>query len=627
MRIASFTVLLILIMNGQISIAQDSFLVNPYLQYATKDAISVLWETTNPATTIVRYGEALLNAKEPNLALEKKLTGTRLFHEVRLDNLKVHTKYLYQVVSKFPDGKSIESEVYTFSTAVDDEDAFYFAFIGDTQENPTTPWAWEKIAKQIFGKRPNFIVHAGDLVDDGHIKFHWTNRFFKKGQETMSRYPMFTTLGNHEGDSPLYYQYMANPAPEYYYSITYGNAQFFFIDTNRDVSERSEQYFWLEGALAKSKATWKFVVHHHPPYSTEENDHGDSWIGQSEKGTHARDLVPLYETYGVDFCLFGHTHVYERTWPLFKNAINMNKGVIYINSGGAGGGLEDFDPIRSWFTRELQRKTHHYCTFAVYDDYLSFNAISTDNNIFDSFQLTKKNNKTSFVQPPAPIINAESKIFIKQLQVSMETRYPANKTYYTLDGTNPTQQSAVYESPLTLSKSKVIKARSYDDKGKASRVIVKNFERKNPQLATKLRNPKRGVSYKYYKGSNWNMLPDFSQLTPTKHGKLMTITEDVTEEENNYGLVFEGYFNVSETGVFTLYTESDDGSKVYVNKKLVVDNDGSHAMRLRKGEVALEKGWHHLKVEYYQGGGGKGLNFGLITNGYKRPFHPNDLSH
>ena len=107
----------------------------------------------------------------------------------------------------------------------------------------------------------------------------------------------------------------------------------------------------------------------------------------------------------------------------------------------------------------------------------------------------------------------------------------------------------------------------------------------------------------------------------------MTITEDVAEEENNYGLVFEGYFNVSETGVFTLYSESDDGSKVYVNKELVVDNDGSHAMRLRKGEVALEKGWHHLKVEYYQGGGGRGLNFGLITNDYKRPFHPNDLSH
>lgn len=603
----------------------DSLLVKPYLQYVTQNNITILWETTSEGSSIVEYGEALFDAKEPNLSKSEKLEGNRLLHEVRLKNLKPATKYLYRTRTKLKDSREeLVSEVYTFSTAVNDNDAFYFAFIGDTQENPQTPWAWARIAEQIFGKRPNFIVHAGDIVDNGNEKFHWTERFFKKGQKTMSRYPMFTALGNHENDSHFYYDYMANPEPEYYYTINYGNAQFFFIDTNRDVSEGSEQYLWLEGALANSKAKWKFVVHHHPPYSTEENDHGDSWIGKSHKGTHARNLVPLYETYGVDFCLFGHTHVYERTWPIFKDAVNIKRGVIYINSGGAGGGLEDFDPVRSWFTRELQRKTHHYCTFAIFDDYLSFNAIDTDNNIFDSFQLTKQKDKLSFIQPPAPIMLAKNTAFINQLEVTIETRTPGEKTYYTTDGSEPTQQSNLYQSPVVLKESTTLKTRSYSSDGKASRVLSKYFEKQTPVSQAKVGKLQKGLRYKYYEGK-WGKLPDFKQLTPIKSGVSETVTADLLDAESNYGIVYEGYFYVLETQVYTLYVESDDGSKLYINDKLFIDNDGNHGMRVRKNSIALSKGWHRFKIAFYQGGGGKGLKFGQIIDSVKQPFHSNNL--
>lgn len=619
----------ILLLSIQFSNAQkiDSLLVKPYLQHVTQNNMTILWETTSEGSSTVEYGEALLHAKKPNLSKTAKLKGTRTLHEIRLENLKPATKYLYRVRTKLKGSKKeLISEVYTFSTAVNAEDAFYFAFIGDTQQNSQTPWAWARIAKQIYGKRPNFIVHAGDLVDDGNQKFHWTDRFFKKGQKTLSRYPMFTTLGNHENDSKFYYDYMANPEPEYYYTVTYGNAQFFFVDTNREVGESSEQYLWLEGALANSKAKWKFVVHHHPPYSTEENDHGDGWIGLSSKKTHARDLVPLYETYGVDFCLFGHTHVYERTWPIFKDAVNIKKGVIYINSGGAGGGLEDLDPVRSWFTREVQGKKHHYCTFAIYDDYLSFNAIDTDNNIFDSFELTKKNDKVSFIQPPAPLIKSKNNVFMNQVEVTVKTRMPAEKTYYTTDGSEPTQQSVLYKSPITLKKSAELKVRSYSADGRASRTLTNHFEKQAPLASSKVGKLKKGVSYKYYEGS-WRKIPDFSQLKLIKSGISNIVTDNILNAEINYGLVYEGYFYISETEVHTLYIESDDGSKLYVNDKLLVDNDGNHAMRLRKKSIALSKGWHRFKIEFYQGEGGKGLRFGRIVNGSKKIFFPSDLGH
>ena len=128
-------------------------------------------------------------------------------------------------------------------------------------------------------------------------------------------------------------------------------AQFFMIDSNKPLGPKSPQYEWLEKELAASKATWKFTCHHHPCFSSEENDYGDH--NKGAEGTkfglgdrNARQLVPLYEKYGVDIAFNGHIHLYERTWPIFEMAINQQKGVRYLTSGGGGGSLEQAAPQR-----------------------------------------------------------------------------------------------------------------------------------------------------------------------------------------------------------------------------------------------------------------------------------------
>ncbi|MBK8001302.1 MAG: metallophosphoesterase, partial [Verrucomicrobia bacterium] len=77
------------------------------------------------------------------------------------------------------------------------------------------------------------------------------------------------------------------------------------IDSNKDCGPGSEQYRWLEKALARSRATWKFTAHHHPIFSSDENDYGDHWKGRPTEpftygDTNVQRLVPLYEKYGVD---------------------------------------------------------------------------------------------------------------------------------------------------------------------------------------------------------------------------------------------------------------------------------------------------------------------------------------
>lgn len=71
--------------------------------------------------------------------------------------------------------------------------------------------------------------------------------------------------------------------------------------------------------------------------------------------------------------------------------------------------------------------------------------------------------------------------------------------------------------------------------------------------------------------------------------------------------LFTGVINIPSSGKWTLFSESDDGSKVYVDDILVVDNDGSHGMTEKSNSVDLSKGSHSIRVEFFNGDGPGGL--------------------
>jgi predicted phosphodiesterase len=606
------------------------FLVQPYLQFSTQQGMYVLWETKEPATTLVQFGEARYNVAQAVLDQEVRLEGYRQMHEVLLDKLKPETNYFWQVTTITQSGLRAQSPLYTFKTAVKDSSAYLFALVGDTQRNNRTPWAWGKIAEKVWQDRPNFVVHAGDVVDQGLDKNDWINNFFPNGQALMSRVPVYTVLGNHEQDAPYYYQYMVAPAPEYYYTFKYGNAQFFMLDSNRDLSEGSEQYNWLEWELAKSSATWKIAIHHHPPYSSDSDDHGNTAQSLSTLGTAARNLVPLYERYGLDFCLFGHTHLYERSWPLKNNRINQKEGVVYINSGGAGGGLEEFAPTRSWFTLDLQI-VHHYCTFAIYENTVVFKAIDHEGRLFDTFQMQKNDaqQKTaSIVQPPAPLIQTESALFQEQTSLSLSPAFEGLQIRYTLDGSEPKLNSPLYTQPLLIKNTATLRARAYTPEGKASRVVSLALRKMAPQAPQKTKNLTPGLKFQYYEGL-WAKLPDFTALTSVKAGVCKQIgLSEIGHREDQFAVVLEGYINIPTTGTHTFFLNSDDGSKLYLNGELIIDHDGDHSAIKKMGQSILAAGQHKIRIEYFERGGGQFLQAGLWDEKMgAMPFTPFQLGH
>ncbi len=364
-----------------------SFLVPPYLQFGTQTSMVVMAETNRPTKLRVEYGE------NPPLAQAAEAAESRLIGEVQLTGLKPHTSYFYRVTATDEAGAQVVSPMFSLQTAPPPEMPWAFTVIGDTQRNPQVT---KKCAEGAYALRPNFLLHCGDTVDNGHAKNQWIGDLLVPISTLSSRVPMFPVIGNHEQNSHWYYDYFSLPAPEYYYTFHYGNSQFFMIDSNKPLDPDSEQYQWLERELASSKATWKFTCHHHPCFSSDENDYGDHVKGEEGEGPevytwgdpNARKLTPLYEKYGVDIAWNGHIHLYERTWPIYQMTINQEKGVRYITSGGGGGHLEQAAPQRSWFSLHFKR-AYHYCYVTIHDRSIQLKAYDIDGQLFDTFELTK----------------------------------------------------------------------------------------------------------------------------------------------------------------------------------------------------------------------------------------------
>jgi Metallo-peptidase family M12/PA14 domain/Bacterial Ig domain len=132
-------------------------------------------------------------------------------------------------------------------------------------------------------------------------------------------------------------------------------------------------------------------------------------------------------------------------------------------------------------------------------------------------------------------------------------------------------------------------------------------------------NPIPGLSVKYYQLESPQVLPDFDSLSPFATDVSTDVTYPSTSGNfmnsglsDDVGAVIEGYVNVFFDGIYTLTTNSDDGSRLYIGDELVVDNDGLHGMVKRAGTIPLSAGWHKVRIEFFERGGGAGLMATII---------------
>lgn len=116
----------------------------------------------------------------------------------------------------------------------------------------------------------------------------------------------------------------------------------------------------------------------------------------------------------------------------------------------------------------------------------------------------------------------------------------------------------------------------------------------------------------YYLAEGTEALPDFAKFKPIE-GSIYTDALNIEPRSFEEGfpgiadriewfaLAYTGKFGVKRAGQYTFALLSDDGSRLYIDGKLVVDNDGVHGPGQAEGSVALKPGVHTIRVEYFQG--------------------------
>jgi 3',5'-cyclic AMP phosphodiesterase CpdA len=277
----------------------------PYVVNVGQRSATVVWVVETGEVTFAEAGKAVKTI--PVLRAEKTV----------LNALRPGTTYQYQA---FP---------------------VQFVVYGDTRTRHDVHRS--VIQGVLRSADPDFVMHTGDLVENGSDSSLWPI-FFDAERELLRKAPIFTALGNHERHAKNYFEFMdAKP----YYSFNWGSAHFIVIDSDLSdaaptAAERdafwAQQTRWLEEDLSNSqKSDFRFVFAHHPPMTAVKRRQGDN--------PHMTALEPMFEKYHVNVGFFGHDHNYQHY---------LKNGIQYFVTGGGGAPLYDVDAPPPGITKKVE---------------------------------------------------------------------------------------------------------------------------------------------------------------------------------------------------------------------------------------------------------------------------------
>lgn len=192
---------------------------------------------------------------------------------------------------------------------------------------------------------------------------------------------------------------------------------------------------------------------------------------------------------------------------------------------------------------------------------------------------------------------------------------------FTVDGSAPTANSMKYEHPFVITTNTVVQARLFEQQQPLSETVSAYYRIIDEP-------GQHGIRYKTYTVSeDIDRLPDFGQLTPLSDGISLEISSNNLRlpRETYVAAVFDGRIQIPNDGNYTFYLASDDGSKLYINDQLVIDNDGDHGVVLKTGTVQLTSGVQNIRVEWFNLGGGYWLGAMIEGPGVPKQIIPTSM--
>ncbi|MDB5116431.1 MAG: metallophosphoesterase [Mucilaginibacter sp.] len=473
---------LILCICLQVLQAQDKqpdnlFIAKPYLQIGREpsaESLGLLWhvDDANANWSVEHHNGSTgewKKAESPvySRVVVKGVEPHRVYH-AKLTGLTPGGVFTYRLLK---DGKVVftaEGKAPKSATQ-----SYRFVAFGDIgAETPDQ----KLLAIRAFKAKPDLVVIPGDIVYENGLISEYRSKFWNvynadqenaQGAPIMRSVPFVAATGNHDSDNRdldkfpdglAYYMFWDQPlngpvgaegnawipalkaseanrkafldaAGDSYprmtnYSFNYGNAHWTVVDSNPYVDWTDKELNdWVKNDLASpaaKNATWRFVLFHHPGFSSSREHYEQQ---------HMRLLSPILEAGNVDVVFNGHVHNYQRSFPLTftpdkqgtlmvggkdgkivrgrvvpgswkldkafdGKTITKPKGIIYLVTGAGGQDLynpEQNDDQDSWqkFTDKFISNVHSLTVADVNGKTLLIKQISAEGKELDTFTVTK----------------------------------------------------------------------------------------------------------------------------------------------------------------------------------------------------------------------------------------------
>ena len=342
------TIILVFIFSFLNSSAQ-SIIVKPYLQNATSNSITIMWESSNCNPGIIEWGTSnslgsivaasLLNSQ-----------GSACIFTGNVIGLQPETKYFYRVATG-----NVFSPLYSFITPSlrESESSISLVAMSDMQKDNGNPDKFHQISNDgiishitttfsgDLNQNLQLILIPGDLVDDGNNHDEWVNDFFNQGENLFSYVPFYPVPGNHENNAHFFFDYFdlpkngSNGFMEHWWYKDVSNVRIIGLDSNHDY-QLPQQLDWLDSVLnATSSDTlidFVFAQLHHP-------HHSELWPPGNTDFTG--EVISLLEFFSSSsgkpsIHFFGHTHGYSR-------GQSRDHSHLMVNVATAGGNIDYWD--------------------------------------------------------------------------------------------------------------------------------------------------------------------------------------------------------------------------------------------------------------------------------------------
>ncbi len=289
-----------------------------------------------------------------------------------------------------------------------------------------------RVASNIEGDLPDFVIHLGDLVDFHGFGFNdpppdgtWARKAYMEYRkllgETLGNMHHFLVIGNWEGENGDYSEaefeicrpqrliYMPGPEPttypeggsvdEDYYAFTWGDALFIVLNVMGYTTEPhllsgpigepddwtlgDDQILWLEETLQNSASKWNLIFIHHTvggEAGTDDNSAYGRGGGQAAYVGEQKLVHDLMIKHGVQIFFYGHDHVFTDM---------VVDGIHYTLPGSAGAPWK-FGTTETGYEAGTYRTDSGHARVNVSQDAVKVELIDVNGNVIDQFEVVQK---------------------------------------------------------------------------------------------------------------------------------------------------------------------------------------------------------------------------------------------